>query len=95
MTREHGRLRAAFGAPGSIGRDTRNQHHGLGVGGQRQRFLGPLADQLRQVLAQRVGSFLERLGHGRVAAPGVEHADGLRALARKDECKRFHARYQL
>ncbi len=86
--------RAAFGAPGAVGGHTRDQHHRLGIGGQAQRFLGALPDQPRQVLAQGIGGFLQRLGHGRVIAPGIEHADGLRALARKDECERFHARFQ-
>ena len=36
---------AAFGQPGAPGGHAGHQHHGLGVGGQGQRLLGPFADQ--------------------------------------------------
>ena len=37
---------------------------------------------------------MQGLRNDRVIAPGVEHADGLRALARKDKCKWFHDNFE-
>ena len=54
--------------------------------------LRAVADQRADVLAQRGRGLGQRVAHRRVVAPGVEHADRLRALAGKDECKGCHAR---
>ena len=85
---------AAFCAPHPPCRHTRDQHHRLGVGGQRQRFLGAFLDQQTNIFAQGIRGFLQGLSHHRVVAPAVEHAHGLRALPRKDKCKRLHDNIQ-
>ena len=90
MTSHDGRRLAALDQPGAPGGHTGHQHHGLRVGGERQLFLRAVLDQCTDVFAQRFGGFAEGLGHGRVIAPGVEHADRLRALTRKDKSKGFH-----
>ena len=82
--------RPAFGLPNAPGRHAREQHHRLGVGGQGQRLFGALGNQCAQVFAQGIRGLLHGLAHGRVVAPGIQHADGLRALARKDKSKFFH-----
>ncbi|MNU03839.1 hypothetical protein D3C72_2480150 [compost metagenome] len=47
-------------------------------------------NQSTNVFTQRIGCILQRLSHSRMVAPGVEHANGLRALAGKYERKRIH-----
>jgi hypothetical protein len=56
----HGGQIPALGQPGAVGCDTGHQHHRLGVGGQRQRFLRAFLDQAGHVLAQRVTGFASR-----------------------------------
>jgi hypothetical protein len=90
VARHHCGSRAAFGTPGSVGRNASDQHHRLGVRCQGQRFLGAFTDQFADVLAQCVAGLLECLGYCRVIAPSFEHANRLRTLAREDECERFH-----
>ncbi|MNT41505.1 hypothetical protein D3C72_1778650 [compost metagenome] len=90
MTGDDGRRGAAFGQPGTPGGHASHQHHRLCIGGERKLFLGTVLDQCTDVFAQRFGGFTQGLGHGRVIAPGVEHADRLRALTRKDKSKGFH-----
>ena len=53
-------------------------------------FLGAFVDQVRDVLVKCVGRLAQGFGHRRVIAPGVEHADGLRTLAGKDESEGLH-----
>ncbi len=84
------RQRAAFSTPDAPRSYARHQHHRLGVGGQRERLFGAILDQRADVLAQRVGSLPKRRQNGRMVAPGVEHAHGLRALTRKYKCKWLH-----
>ena len=85
--------RAALGEPGAIAGDARGQHHRLGVGRQVELLLRAFADQARRC-PRRARRRPRRsvCAHGRVVAPGVEHADGLRALAGKDECERHASR---
>ena len=87
------RQRAAFSTPDAPRSYASHQHHRLGVGGQRQLFFGAVLNQARHVFAQRVRGFLQRLHHGGVLAPAIQHAHGLGALTGKDKSKRFHANY--
>ncbi|MPM90446.1 hypothetical protein SDC9_137567 [bioreactor metagenome] len=83
------RQRTAFGKPHTPCGHACHQHHWLCVGGERQRFLGAFVDQARHVFAQGIGRLAQRLGHHGVVTPAIEHANGLRALAGKYECKDF------
>ena len=78
----------AFSTPGAPAGHACHQHDGLGVGSERQGFFGAFVNQLADVFAQGVRGFFQSFCHGGVLAPGVEHADCLRTLAGKDECKR-------
>lgn len=89
MARHSGRRGAGFGDPGAVGGNTGHQHDGLRIGGQRQRLFGPFLDELADILAQRIRGFRQRLRNHRMIAPGVQHADGLRALAGKNKSERF------
>ena len=84
------RQRTAGGDPGAVHGHAGGQHDRLGVGGERQRLFGAFLDQLGDVFAQRIRSFLERFEQDRMVAPGVEHADRLGTLARKNECEMVH-----
>ena len=53
------------------------------------RLAGPSNETGCDIFAKCVGRFAQRLGDDGVVTPAVEHADGLRALARKYECKGF------
>ena len=46
--------------PGAPGGDAGDQHHGLGVGGQGQGFLGAFVDQAGDVFIERIGGFAQR-----------------------------------
>ena len=87
MTGHDGGLQAGLGQPGAVAGDAGGQHHGLGVGGQVQLFLGAVLDQAADVLAQGGRRLLEGAAHFGVIAPGVQHAHGLRPLAGEHECK--------
>ena len=87
MPGHRGRSGAALGEPGPPAGDACGQHHRLGVGGEVELFLGAAGDQAGDVLAERRGSFFQCGTDRRVVAPGVEHADGLRALPRKNKCE--------
>jgi hypothetical protein len=89
MASHGGRLGAGLGHPGAVSGDAGNQHHRLRVGGQGQCLLGAFLDQPADVLAQRLGGFGQCLRDHRMVAPGVQHADRLRALAGKNNSKRF------
>ena len=52
---------------------------------------GPSRISRADVDAERGRGLVERLAHRGMIAPGVEHADGLRALAGKDERERSHS----
>ena len=82
-----------LGHPNAVRGHRSNQHHGLGIGGQRQGFLGAFLDQLGNVFTQGLRGFLQGLDDDRMRAPTVEHADGLRALAREYKCKFFHGNF--
>ena len=82
--------RAAFCLPDTPGRHTGHQHHGLGIGGQRQSFLGALLDQQTHILAQSLGGFGHCLSHDGMIPPAIQHAHGLRTLARKYKCEFLH-----
>ena len=90
MASHSGRRNAGLAHPDTVGSNAGHQHHGLGIGGERQDLLGAVLDQLPQVFTQGIGGFLQRFAHFWMVAPGVEHADRLRPLARKDKGKRFH-----
>jgi hypothetical protein len=83
------RRRAACHLPRAIDRIRGGQHNRLSIGGEVQVIRRAFGDQLAQILAERVGSFLNRLAHDRVIGKCVEHADRLRSLTRKNE-RKFH-----
>ena len=77
--------------PGAVAGDRRRQHHRLGVGGQRRACPSGRRGSARPMSSPSAAEASASVAaHGRVVAPGVEHADGLRALAGKDECERCH-----
>ena len=90
MAGDDGRRVVRLVQPGAIAGDAGGEHHRLGVGGEVELILRTLADQPGDVDAERGRGLRERLAHGRVIAPCVEHADGLRALTGKDEGERRH-----
>ena len=87
MTCHHRRQCAALGQPDAPRSDTRHQHHRLRIGRQRQRFLRPLMDQPGQIFIQSIRRLRQRFHNDRMIAPGIQHADGLRALTGKDKSK--------
>ncbi|MNT09702.1 hypothetical protein D3C72_1444990 [compost metagenome] len=82
-------LATARGAPGRVERDAGRQHGGLGIGGQVELLHGPLRDQRAQVLPEGLRGLRHGVSDRRNARPGIQHADSLRTLARKDKSD-FH-----
>ena len=82
-----GRLGAAFRTPGSQAGHAGQQHGGLCPGSQGQFLGGAFGDDLRQGRFAQcgVGTTDEIIDFGTAGQRG-QHADGLRALAGKDEC---------
>ena len=81
-----GRQAAAVLAPDAPGRHAGREHRGLRALSLAELLLGAALAQLPEVVAEHVGGFREgflneRLGTGERG----EHADGLRALAGKNE----------
>ena len=60
-----------------------------------QRFFRAFVNQAGQVFAQRVAGFAQRLAHGGVFAPGIQHADRLGSLPGKNEGESSHDVYFL
>ena len=79
--------------PNPVSRDTGHQHDRLGIGRQAQGLFGSVVDQGREVFAQGSRSFVQDLLHHRMRTPGVEHADRLGALSRKNKCKWLHEKW--
>src|SRR5690606_38743402 len=68
-------------------RDRIRHDRGLGVLGEGQFVLRPLAHQLEEMLAERLVDLLKHLaGCRRSLGERLAHADRLAALTRKDEC---------
>ena len=89
MARDDRRRRAARLLPRAIDGVGGGEHDRLRVGGEVEFFCRTFGDQLADVLIERVGGFLQRFAHDGAIGEGVEHANGLRTLTRKNECE-FH-----
>ena len=60
---------------------------GLGIGGERQRILGPAGHQREEVLLQRIIDFLKHFARGGAGGGKLcPHTDFLTALPRKNKC---------
>jgi hypothetical protein len=64
----------------------------LGVDGQTEGLGRTLGDELGESFAERVVGLLDEIGHHRHTGKRIKHANGLRTLAREQECE-LHAMY--
>ena len=88
MPGDERRARTALGQPEAPERDRNREDGRLGLVGLVQVLFRTILDQRPKVVTERLGGLGEGIAHQRLLGAQLgQHAEGLRTLAREDECE--------